>query len=100
MSFKVSFNSKPARKLIRVNYGGVQVPAKFSDLIDFNTEGLQDHGVIMYNAITKTYEIVDPDEVLSVAASQDGPRPGFPTDYLDQMDVDMDDRVDLDAGMF
>lgn len=79
--------------------GGIQVPAKFEDLSDYNPTGLNDKYVIMYDAITQKYIPVNPDEVLSAAATEPI-SPGLPANFENQLDVDLDNRIDLDAGTF
>ena len=79
------------------------MPANFSDLADYNPTGLSDKYVIMYDAATQKYIPVNPDEVLNAAASTELTQPGlvgFATAFLDRVDIDLDDRIDLDAGSF
>ena len=97
---KASFSSSPVSKIVTINYGGVQVPSRFRDLADMDETDLQDNGVIMFDAASGTYKIVDPDEVLSVSASSSGPQPGLPSDFLDRLDTDLDNRIDIDGGSF
>lgn len=78
----------------------VMVPAQFSDLTDFDTTNKHDQYVIMYNSTTQKYELVNPDKVLSSAAVTEPIQPGLPADFEDVLDVDLDDRIDLDAGGF
>jgi hypothetical protein len=72
----------------------------FGDLIDFNDADKNDQYVIMYDANTQKYKLVNPDKVLSSASSTETLQPGLPTDFKDQLDIDLDDRIDLDAGNF
>lgn len=73
---------------------------RFEDLLDFNDTNKNDQYVIMYNANTQTYELVNPDKVLSSAAVTEPIQPGLPADFNDTLDVDLDNRIDLDAGSF
>lgn len=89
---------------IKVNVvtGGVAVPGSFSDLLDFDPKGNNDKYVLMYNSTTQKYEMVNPDEVLNAAASepiQPG-LVGYAQTFLDRLDKDMDNMIDLDAGGF
>ena len=79
--------------------GGVQVPASFGDLDDFNEQNVRDKSVIMYDAATQKYTTVNVDELLSAAVT-DTSSPGLPSVFIDQLDTDLDDRIDLDAGTF
>lgn len=77
------------------------VPAtRFGDIVDFNDNAKNDKYVIMYNSTTNTYELVNPDTVLSAAASTETIQPGLPADFENVLDVDLDNRIDLDAGTF
>jgi hypothetical protein len=73
---------------------------RFGDLVDFNDDAKNDKYVIMYNSATNTYELVNPDKVLSAAASTETIQPGLPADFENVLDVDLDNRIDLDAGTF
>lgn len=73
---------------------------RFSDLVDFNDNNKNDQYVIMYNAATQTYDLVNPDKVLSSAAVDELIQPGLPADFENVLDVDLDNRIDLDAGTF
>lgn len=85
---------------VGVTVGGVQVPASFSDLSDFDGTSVSDKYVIMYNASTGKYTAVNPDDVLSASSTTETTQPGLPTDFKDQLDIDLDDRINLDAGTF
>jgi hypothetical protein len=57
---------------------------------------VQDGYVLMYDLDSNKYIFVDPDEVLSKAVQDDS----LPEDFLNQLDVDLDDRINLDSGEF
>jgi hypothetical protein len=57
---------------------------------------VQDGYVLMYDAETQKYRFVDPDTILSKAVEDDN----LPQDFLDKLDIDLDDRIDLDSGEF
>jgi hypothetical protein len=89
---------------IKVNVvtGGVSVPGSFIDLIDFDPKGNNDKYVLMYNSTTKKYEMVNPDEVLNAAVTETV-QPGlvgYAQTFLDRLDKDMDNMIDVDAGNF
>jgi hypothetical protein len=112
MTYKVTLSSsnvfnvklKTTSKInIQTTTAGIQVPSNFSDLGDYNPTGLSDKYVIMYDAVTQKYIPVNPDEVLNAAASTELTQPGltgYAAAFLDRVDVDLDDRIDLDAGSF
>lgn len=107
MTYKVtlstnSFSVKVKdQKKIKVQsfVGGVQVPANFGDLADYNSAGLNDKYIIMYDAATQKYIPVNPDVILSAAATEPI-SPGLPADFENQLDIDLDNKIDLDAGTF
>jgi hypothetical protein len=69
------------------------------DLADVNTFGVKDKYLIMYDAEVSTYRVVNPDEVLR-AAVLESTQPGLPDEFLDQLDTDLDNRIDFDGGEF
>jgi hypothetical protein len=69
------------------------------DLADVNTFGVEDKYLIMYDAEVSTYRVVNPDEVLR-AAVLESTQPGLPDEFLDQLDTDLDNRIDFDGGEF
>lgn len=73
---------------------------RFQDLTDFDDTNKNDQYVITYNATTGKYQLVNPDTVLSSAAVTELIQPGLPADFNDTLDVDLDNRIDLDAGSF
>ena len=81
---------------LKLESGGVTVPGSFLELNDFDVTGLQDGSTIVYNAVTKTFVAVSPDQILADAAS-DG---SLPTAFEDVLDVSLDNRIDMDAGSF
>jgi hypothetical protein len=68
-----------------------------SSLDDVDVSGVSDKFVIMYNATTAKFTAVNPDEVLSAAATTINE---LPQNFIDTLDVDLDDKIDLDAGGF
>jgi hypothetical protein len=78
----------------------LNVANKLSDLIDIDSTNVHDQYVLMYNETTQKYEFVNPDKVLSSASSTETIQPGLPADFENVLDVDLDNRIDLDAGSF
>lgn len=71
------------------------VAGNLTDLQDFDPTGVQDGYVVMYDAATGKYVVANPDEVLSNSADD-----GLPSSFVDKLDVDLDNKIDLDAGTF
>jgi hypothetical protein len=74
--------------------------SRFTDLLDFDDTDKNDQYVIMYDSTTQTYKLVNPDTILSSAAADEPIQPGLPEDFENVLDVDLDNRIDLDAGSF
>jgi len=79
---------------------GVIMARTLNELLDVDVSGVSDKYVIMYNAATGKYTAVNPDDVLSAASTTEPTQPGLPTDFKNQLDVDLDDKIDLDGGTF
>ena len=95
-SFSVKINTGQKAK-VQTTSGGIQVPANFGDLNDFNSTGVQDKYLIMYDAATQKYITVDPDTVLINSVTTNA---GIPTTFINQLDIDLDNKINLDAGSF
>jgi len=75
------------------------VVAEFlSDLADVSVSNLpsKDNYVLSYNATSQKYELISADQVLSNSAEDSN----LPNKFVDQLDNDLDNRIDLDAGGF
>jgi len=75
------------------------VVAEFlSDLADVSATNLsaKDNFVLTYNATSQKYELVPADQVLQSAASDSN----IPTEFVRQLDVQLDNKIDMDAGGF
>jgi len=75
------------------------VVAEFlSDLADVSVSNLpaKDKYVLTYNATTQKYELVPADDVLTNAAADSV----LPQSFVDQLDVELDNKIDMDAGGF
>lgn len=76
---------------------------RLQDLIDFDPSSTNDKYVLVYDASAQKYKMVNPDEVLNYAAGTETIQPGlvgYATTFIDRLDVDLDDKIDLDAGTF
>lgn len=75
------------------------VANQFADLADVDVSGVSDKYVLMYDSTTQKYKMVNPDDVLSASVTE-SVSPGIPEDFVDELDVDLDNRINLDAGNF
>jgi len=78
---------------------GVVMPRTLQELLDVDVSGVGDKYLIMYDASTQKYKAVNPDVVLSSAATEPI-SPGLPDAFVDELDVDLDNKINLDAGNF
>jgi hypothetical protein len=74
---------------------GASEVANLSDLQDVDITGLEDGYVLIYDGTTQKYKAVNPDEILSGAVEG-----GLPNDFINTLDTNLDDKIDLDAGGF
>lgn len=68
-------------------------------LSDVDTTNAQNNYIMMYNSSQNKYEFVNPDDVL-VAAVNEPNSVGLPTVFIGALDVDLDNKIDVDAGSF
>jgi len=79
--------------------GVVAPPTKLSDLQDFDPSDLKDKYVIMYDSITERYITVNPDSIFQAAITEPE-QPGLPGEFINELDNQLDNRIDLDGGVF
>lgn len=75
------------------------MPQNLDELADVEISGNNDKYVLMYDAASGKWKDVNPDEVLSAATNEPN-QPGLPADFENQLDIDLDNKIDLDAGGF
>lgn len=97
-SYSVKFKA-PQKYKISVSAEAGSVAGNLSDLSDVNVSGIQNGYLLMYNAPTGQFVAVNPDTVLSQAATEPV-SPGLPADFEAVLDVDLDNRINLDGGGF
>jgi hypothetical protein len=78
---------------------GVVVARKLEELLDVDVSNVKDSYVIMYDKNLEKYVAVNPDKVLKKAVVEPE-QPGLPNVFLDELDVQLDNRIDLDGGNF
>jgi hypothetical protein len=76
---------------------GVALEGRFRDLLDVDVSSASDKYLIMYDSTTQKYIAVNPDDIL-VNAVEEPTSPGLPAQFIDKLDVDLDDKIDLDGG--
>lgn len=94
-NYKVSLSCE-----INVTVGVGTDVATLNDLQDVEISGTNDKYVLMYDQATGKWKDVNPDTVLSASSNTETIQPGLPADFVNTLDVDLDDRIDVDAGTF
>ena len=98
MTIQVKVKGQPKVKATVAS--GVIMARTLDELLDVDVSGVSDKYVIMYDVSTQKYTAVNPDEVLSASSTTETTQPGLPSNFVDTLDTDLDDRIDLDAGTF
>jgi hypothetical protein len=73
----------------------IAVPDTLS-IDNIDVSGIGDGYVLMYNHSLGRYTFVDPDEVLSKSVEDNF----LPSDFIQKLDTDLDNKIDVDAGSF
>ena len=96
-SIKTSVPIKP-----KVTFGSTFeiMPQFLDELTDVEISGTNDKYVLMYDAPSGKWKDRNPDLVLSAASNTETTQPGLPNDFINTLDVDLYDKIDLDAGTF
>ena len=98
MTYQIRVKSKQNIKATVAS--GVIMARTLQELLDVDVSGVGDKFVIMYNSTTQKYTAVNPDTVLSASSNTETTQPGLPNDFINTLDTDLDDKIDLDAGTF
>jgi hypothetical protein len=75
----------------------IAVPESLSGVDNVDISNVKDGYILMYSDELGRYAFVDPDELLIKSTITNE---GLPEDFLNKLDVDLDNRIDLDAGEF
>jgi hypothetical protein len=92
---RVRVGQQNSIKVVSTALGG----RSLSSLPDVDSTNLQNGYLLAYNSSTNKYEFINPDDVL-IAAVNEPISVGLPTAFIDALDNDLDNRIDLDAGSF
>lgn len=76
------------------------MPQSLNELTDVEISGTNDKYVLMYDAASGKWKDKNPDEVLSASSTTELTQPGLPNNFIEKLDIDLDDKIDLDAGTF
>ncbi len=109
MTYKVTYTSpynfsvksaQPKNYKTSINFKIEIMPQNLDELVDVEISGNNDKYVLMYDASSGKWKDVNPDVVLSAASNTETTQPGLPNDFINTLDVDLDDKINLDAGTF
>jgi hypothetical protein len=109
MTYKVTYTSpynfsvksaQPKNYKTSLNFKIEIMSQNLDELVDVEISGNNDKYVLMYDASSGKWKDVNPDVVLSAASNTETTQPGLPNDFINTLDVDLDDKINLDAGTF
>jgi len=92
MTIRVKLKSK---KSIKVQTR-IVAPENLIDINNIDISNVQDGYVLMYDDAMGKYTFVNPDALLSKAVADNT----LPNDFINKLDVDLDNRIDVDGGQF
>lgn len=93
--------SQPQNVKANLSYNLEILPVNLDDLNDVTITGNPDKYVLMYDSALGQWVNKNPDEVLSAATTDTTPGyEGLPANFENQLDIDLDNKIDLDAGEF
>lgn len=99
MTYIVRVSSKTP-KIKATVASGVIMARTLNELLDVDVSGVKDKYVLMYDSTTQKYKTVNPDDILSASSNTETTQPGLPGDFVNTLDNDLDNKIDLDAGTF
>jgi hypothetical protein len=74
----------------------IAVPESLSGVDNVDVDNIQDGYVLMYDDTLQRYAFVDPDILLSKSVADNF----LPQDFVNKLDTDLDNKIDVDAGEF
>ena len=92
MIIRVGVSPKPKVKITTK----IPVPESLSGIDNIDIENVKDGHILMYDDQSKRYKFVDPDVFFNKAAENNN----VPSNFIDQLDQDLDNRINFDAGQF
>jgi hypothetical protein len=92
MSIRIKANKQ---KSIKVKTK-IAVPESLNVVNDVDISQVRDGYILMYDDTQQRYVFRDPDDILSKAVSDNA----LPQEFIDKLDTDLDNKINLDAGEF
>jgi hypothetical protein len=99
-NYKVKLSSNDDLKT-KISYQINLLPMNLNDLTDVTIRGNIDNYVLMYDADLGQWVDKNPDEVLSAAVEDQTPGyEGLPANFINQLVLDLDNKISIDAGEY
>lgn len=98
-NYSVKLSSNEDYK-VTLGYKIEVMPQNLNQLSDVEIDQNLDKYVLMYDATSGKWKNVNPNTILSAASNTETTQPGLPSDFLNTLDIDLDNRIDVDAGEF
>lgn len=96
-NYSVKLGSAQKIKVVASNY----MANRLNDLTDVQITDSSDKYLLMYDSAIGKWRNVNPDEVLIAATTDQTPGYiGIPSVFENQLSVDLDNQIDVDAGTF
>jgi hypothetical protein len=93
INFKVT-----REKTMPTNYFQELLDVTVPDISKVDPNPNKNQYVVAYDSTLNKFTLVDPDNVLIAAASTSSVQPGLPQQFINALDIDLDNRIDLDGG--
>jgi hypothetical protein len=74
----------------------IAIPENLSGIDNIDVSDINDGYVLMYSDTQQRYVFMDPDELLSKSVEDNF----LPSDFIQKLDTELNNRIDVDAGEF
>tara|TARA_B100001094_G_scaffold32755_1_gene27186 strand:- start:12419 stop:12715 length:297 start_codon:yes stop_codon:yes gene_type:complete len=98
MSIKVKLSTQKTPIKTTVASGTIMART-LGELLDVNIDNVNDKYLLMYDGTTQKYVAVNPDDVL-INAVEEPISPGLPDQLKAELSSDLDNKIDLDGGIW
>ena len=98
MSIKVKLSTQKTPIKTTVASGTIMART-LGELLDVNIDNVNDKYLLMYDGTTQKYVAVNPDDVL-INAVEEPVSPGLPDQLKTELSSDLDNKIDLDGGIW
>lgn len=98
MSIKVKLSTQKTPIKTTVASGTIMART-LGELLDVNIDNVNDKYLLMYDGTTQKYVAVNPDDVL-INAVEEPVSPGLPDQLKAELSSDLDNKIDLDGGIW